>query len=95
MKILGIAGSPRRNGNTDILLAELLRGAISKGAEVQTIFLNNLKITGCQHCDSCLKTGKCRIQDDVQKIYDELEWADVIVLASPVQFSGPPAAVRR
>ena len=94
MKILGIAGSPRRNGNTDLLLAEFLKGAASKGAEVKTIHLNNLKITGCQHCDACLKEGKCRIQDDMQQIYGELEQADIIVLASPVQFSGPPAAVK-
>jgi multimeric flavodoxin WrbA len=94
VKILGIAGRPRRNGNTDLLLAEFLKGAISKGAEVKTIYLSNLKINPCEHCDSCLKEGKCRIQDNMQKIYDELEQADVIVLASPVQFLGPPAAVK-
>ena len=94
MKILGIAGSPRRNGNTDLLLAELLKGAVSKEAEVKAIYLNNLKITPCQRCDFCLKEGKCRIQDDMQKIYNELEQADVIVLASPVQFLGPPAQVK-
>ena len=55
MKILGIAGSPRRNGNTDLLLAEFLKGAVSKGANVKTIYLNKLKITPCQHCDACLQ----------------------------------------
>jgi Multimeric flavodoxin WrbA len=94
VKILGIAGSPRRNGNTDLLLAEFLKGAVSKDAEVKTIHLNSLKIMGCQHCDSCFKEGKCKIQDDMQQIYQELEQTDVIVLASPVQFSGPPAAVK-
>jgi len=94
VKILGIVGSPRRNGNTDLLLAELLKGAVSKGADVQTIYLSKLKITPCEHCDACLKEGKCRIQDDMQMIYDELGKADVIVLASPVQFSGPPAQVK-
>ena len=80
MKILGLAGSPRRNGNTDLLLAEFLRGAAAKGAEVKTIYLNNLKIAGCQHCDDCFKEGKCKIQDNMQQIYTELEDADVIVL---------------
>jgi multimeric flavodoxin WrbA len=94
MKFLGLAGSPRRNGNTDLLLAELLKGAASKGAEVKTIFLNNLKIGPCQHCDACFKEGKCKFQDDMQDIYKELEQADVIVLASPVQFAGPPAPVK-
>ena len=94
MKILGIAGSPRRDGNTDLLLAELLKGAAGKGAEVNTIYLNRLKYIPCQHCDACLKEGKCRYQDDMQQVYAELEKADVEVLASPVQFSGPPAAVK-
>ena len=94
MKILGLAGSPRRNGNTDLLLAELLKGAASKGAEVKTLFLNNLKILPCQHCDACFKEGKCKFPDDMQNIYTELEQADVIVLASPVHFAGPTAPVK-
>ena len=75
MNVLGIAGSPRRGGNTDLLLAEVMRGAASKGAAVKTIFLNDLKITPCQHCDACLKTGKCKIEDDMQMVYQELEQA--------------------
>ena len=94
MKVLGIAGSPRQSGNTDLLLAEFMKGATSKGAEVKTLYLDDLKINPCQHCDSCFKAGKCKIQDDMQTIYMELEYADVIVLTSPVQFSGPPAAVK-
>lgn len=94
MKILGIAGSPRRNGNTDLLLAEFLKGTGSKGAEVMTIVLNDLDITPCQHCDACLKAGKCRIDDDMQMVYRELEKADCIVLASPIQFSGVTAQMK-
>ena len=94
MRVLGIAGSPRRGGNTDLLLAEIIKGAASKGAEVKTIVLNNLKITPCQHCDACLEKGECRVQDDMQMIYDELEQADRIVLASPVQFMGVTAQMK-
>ncbi len=94
MKVLGIAGSPRRGGNTDLLLAELMRGAASRGAEVKTIFLNNLKIIPCQHCDTCLDTGRCKIPDDMQMVYRELEAADRIVLASPIQFSGVTAQMK-
>jgi multimeric flavodoxin WrbA len=86
LKVVGIAGSPRRGGNTDLLLAEVLKGAASKGAEVKTIILNDLKITPCQHCDACLEKGNCRIEDDMQMVYRELEAADRIVLASPLQF---------
>ena len=94
MKVLGIAGSPRRGGNTDLLLAEVIRGAASKGAEVKTVVLNNLRITPCQHCDSCLEKGKCRINDDMQMVYRELEEADRIVLASPIQFMGVTAQMK-
>ena len=93
-KVLGIAGSPRRGGNTDILLAEVLRGVASKGAATKTLVLSKMKIKPCQHCDGCLKDGCCIIQDDMQQVYKELEEADVIVLASPVQFMAPTAELK-
>ncbi len=94
MKVLGIAGSPRRGGNTDTLLAEVLRGAAVQGAETETIVLSKLKYESCQHCDACLSTGFCKIQDDMQKVYKDLEEADVIVLASPIQFMGVTAEAK-
>jgi len=94
MKVLGIAGSSRRGGNTDLLLAEVMKGAASRGAEVKTIILNDLEITPCQHCDACLKAGNCRIQDDMQMVYKELEQSDRIVLASPIQFMGVTAQMK-
>ncbi|MFC1937022.1 flavodoxin family protein [Chloroflexota bacterium] len=94
MKVLGITGSPRRGGNTDLLLEAVMKGAASKGAEVKTIVLNNLKITPCQHCDACMEAGNCRIQDDMQMVYRELEAADRIVLASPIQFMGLTAQMK-
>jgi len=86
LKVLGIAGSPRRGGNTDLLLAEVMKGAASRGAEVKIIILNDLKIAPCQHCDACLEMGRCKVEDDMQMVYDELMKADRIVLASPIQF---------
>jgi len=84
--VLGIAGSPRRGGNTDILLEEVLKGAASRGARTKKVKLSRLKIAPCDHSDYCLKAGKCSIKDDMQSIYDDMEEADVIVLASPIQF---------
>ena len=94
MKVLGIAGSPRRGGNTDTLLAEVMKGAASKGAETKTIVINKLNITPCQHCDACLEKGECAIKDDMQGIYKEFEQADVIILASPIQFMGVTAPMK-
>lgn len=94
MRVIGIAGSPRRGGNTDLLLAEVMKGAASKGAEVRTIVLNDLKITPCQHCDACFEAGQCKFQDDMQMVYKELEGADRVVLASPVHFMGVTAQAK-
>ncbi len=94
MRVLGITGSPRRGGNTDLLLAEVMRGAANRGAEVKTIILNDLNFIACQHCDACLKKGKCKYQDDMQMIYRELEQADRIVLASPIHFMGVTAQMK-
>lgn len=93
MRLLGIGGSPRRGGNTDLLLAEVLRGA-SRGAEVKTIILSDLNIAPCQHCDDCLKTGDCTTRDDMQLVYRELEAADRLVLASPLYFMGVTAQLK-
>jgi hypothetical protein len=94
VRVLGIAGSPRKNGNTDMLLAELMRGAISAGAETKTVFLRDLQLSTCQHCDACLKAGICKIKDDMQAVYLDLQQADVIVMASPVQFTGVTAQMK-
>jgi multimeric flavodoxin WrbA len=71
-----------------------MKGAQSRGAEVKTIVLNDLEVTPCQHCDACLEAGKCRIDDDMQMVYGELEKADRIVLASPVHFMGLTAQAK-
>jgi len=94
VKVLGIAGSPRRGGNTDQLLAEVMRGAAGKGAEVKTIFLRDLKLSPCWHCDACLEAGRCRINDNMQMVYTELEEADRVVLASPIHFMGVTAQAK-
>ncbi len=94
MKVLGIAGSPRKGGNTDMLLAEFMRGAAGKGAEVKTLYIRDLQISPCQHCDACLRAGICKIKDDMQMVYQEMEQADIIVLASPIHFMGVTAQMK-
>jgi multimeric flavodoxin WrbA len=94
MKVLGIAGSPRRSGNTDLLLAEAMKCAAGNGAEVRTIDVCDLDITPCRHCDDCLETGGCSIDDDMQSVYREIEWADRLVLASPLFFMGITAQMK-
>jgi multimeric flavodoxin WrbA len=86
MRVLGIYGSPRRGGNTELLLRELLRGFRDAGAEVEEVFLRELKITPCLEIYACRKDGKCPIHDDMESLYPKLAEADVVALASPVFF---------
>lgn len=94
MKILGIYGSPRKGGNTDIILDKVLEGASSAGTEIATIYARDLKISGCLECGGCDKTGKCVIKDEMQNIYTLLQEADIIFLASPIFFYDMTAQVK-
>ena len=91
MKVLGLFGSPRRGGNTDILLEEALKGAEMEGAEVERLHLTDFNIIPCRECLQCSNDGKCIILDDMQKIYPKLLEADIIILASPIFFYGVTA----
>jgi len=86
MKVLGIFGSPRREGNTETLLKEFLRGCREVGAEVEEIFLRELKISPCLEIYACRKDGKCPIRDDMQHLYAKIGEAEILALASPVFF---------
>ena len=94
MRLLAIAGSPRRGGNTDVLLEKFVEGALGAGAEVKTMTPCALKIEGCRHCDACLMKGLCQIQDDMQGVYQELEAADRLVIATPLQFMSVPSQLK-
>ena len=69
MKVLGILGSPRLGGNSDILLEQALAGARAAGAEVEKITLYQKKISGCLDCGKCNETGICAIKDDMPEIH--------------------------
>ena len=86
MKIVGIFGSMRKNGNSDWMLNTLLNSAQAEGAEVERIVLRDLEFGHCTGCDSCAETGKCCLKDDMQKVYPKLIGAKVIVVASPNYF---------
>jgi len=94
MKVLGINGSPRIGGNTDILLDKVLEGAESKGAETEKIILNKLKFSPCQECEGTRDDGECIIHDDMHELYRKIKDADVLVLASPVFFGSLSAQTK-
>lgn len=94
IKVVGIAGSPRRGGNTETLLERFLAGAQSAGAEVEKVVAGQLQIHGCTACNGCWGDGQCVIADDLQAVEAKLIAADVIVLAAPLFFWGLPAQVK-
>ena len=86
-RILVLAGSPRRHGNTDCLADEFIRGAQEAGHETEKIYLKDRKINGCLGCGACQRNGgSCVQKDDMQEIYEKWLASDVVVLASPVYF---------
>ncbi|MCX8027406.1 MAG: flavodoxin family protein [Thermodesulfovibrionales bacterium] len=86
MRIVAFNGSPRINGNIDILLSESLKEIDLSVHEVIRYDLNKMKITPCQDCGGCDKTGKCIIDDDMGKIYDAIRFADRVIVATPIFF---------
>lgn len=88
MKVLGISGSPRKDGNTEMLIMEALEGAKAKGAEVEMVALSGKDIKGCQAHPSCGQGGKCLIDDDMQPIYAKMMEADAIIIGTPIYFGG-------
>jgi multimeric flavodoxin WrbA len=82
--ILILEGSPRKKGNSCTLAAQSAIGARQAGADVESVFLQRLKIAPCNSCDACRKTGVCTIKDDMQMLYPKLAEADGLILASPI-----------
>ena len=86
-KVLILSGSPRRGGNSDLLCDQFAKGAAEAGHQVEKVFLGEKKIGYCKACYYCKQSGgKCAIRDDMGEILDKMQWANVIVLASPVYF---------
>ncbi len=84
--ILAIYGSPRREGNTSVLLKQAVQGARDAGADIEEITLRDLKMSPCLEIYGCLKTGRCAIKDDFQSLYDKMLSAKGLMLASPIFF---------
>jgi multimeric flavodoxin WrbA len=85
-RVVVILGSPRKNGNSAILAKNVISGANSLGARVDSYYLHEMDIKPCDACDVCQKgdSDSCIIPDDMQVIYPKLLKADVIVIASPI-----------
>ena len=93
-KVLGVVGSPRKKGNTDILVASVLEGAQEEGAKTEVIFLNDLHIAECDGCHACWKEKPCKKKDDMNGLYPKIIESDVIIFGTPVYWYGPTALMK-
>lgn len=85
IKIIGFNASPRKEGNTAWIVNKILEGAREQGAETGSFNFGDLDIKPCRGCLCCHKGDRgCVINDDMQRLYGELEHADALVLGSPV-----------
>lgn len=94
MRVIGISGSPRAGGNTDFILQEALNAAKEEGATVKLIRLSDYNLQPCNGCAACFKTKNCVIDDDGEKIYQEILKADGVILGSPSYFQGITAQTK-
>ncbi|MBI4216823.1 MAG: flavodoxin family protein [Chloroflexi bacterium] len=86
MKVLGIVCSPRKGGNTEVLVQEALRAAAEHGAETELFSVAGRDLRPCDGCAACRRTMKCHIKDDMQALYPKLAEAQGIVMGTPVYF---------
>ena len=89
MKVLMINGSPRKEGNTALALAEMQKIFEKNGVEVEILQIGGMDIVGCKGCSYCYKNGKCVNDDIVNEIAAKLAEADGLVVGSPVYYSSP------
>jgi multimeric flavodoxin WrbA len=84
MKVIGVEGSPRKNGNTEKLVKTILESASGNGAETKFYKLTEMNISHCLGCFNCRETGTCVTNDDIQLLHKEIQSSDVIIFGSPV-----------
>ena len=93
-QVLGVVGSPRRGGNTEILVDQVLGGAKAAGATVEKVILSELDIAPCDACDACVDTGECIIVDAMEDLFPMMQQSEVWVLGTPVYWWGPSAQLK-
>jgi multimeric flavodoxin WrbA len=92
--VLGLASSPRKEGNSELLLDACLEGVSAAGLSSEKIRICDLKISPCLNCGGCAKTGACVVQDDMQMLHKKFRDTRFLVVSSPVFFMGLPAQLK-
>lgn len=94
-KIVILAGSPRKDGNTEKLVDAFVKGAETSGHQITRFSVIDTQVHGCLACDYCMRNeGRCIQRDGMQAILDALYQADTVVFASPVYYFGLSAQLK-
>jgi len=93
-RVLCIAGSPRRHGNSEILLDALAEGVAVAGGTPVRLAVADVAIAPCTGCNACSATGHCALHDDMDDVFGLIDSADAIVVATPVYFASVPAQLK-
>lgn len=97
-RLLAIVGSPRRGGNTDVLVDEAIEAFTAQGDEAEKVVVAELNIHGCQGCFACMEgeglDTLCVQIDDMTRLYRKLQQADVMIWATPVYMWSPTAQMK-
>ncbi|MEW6751110.1 MAG: flavodoxin family protein [Candidatus Latescibacterota bacterium] len=93
-RILGVVGSPRRGGNTHVLVEHVLQGARQAGAETEVLLLADLTVRECDGCHACWRGKPCSKRDDMAEVYPRIAASDAVVFGTPVYWYGPTALVK-
>jgi len=95
MKILGLIGSYRKLGNTEVLVKEALMEAQNLGAEVSVLRLTDLRIDPCKGCMACaFEQEECRIPDGWCTFRDRVEDSDAVIIGAPTYLLGPAGIIK-
>ena len=93
-RVLCIAGSPRRGGNSDQLLDALAAGVIAADGTAERLVAADAGAHTCRGCNACSQTGECVVRDGMDTVYAAIDSADAIVVSTPVYFATVPAVLK-
>ncbi len=95
MKVLALVGSPRKEGNTDLVIDRILQGAKTNGLLIEKVYLYDFEILPCLDCRACkLADYRCILKDDMGEVYKKLEGADIIIFGTPLYWYGPSGKMK-
>jgi len=93
-QVLGVMGSPRKEGNTHVLLQKILEGARSEGADTEMVLLGDVVIGECDGCHACWRGKPCPRMDDMNDLYSKIAECDALIFGTPVYWYGPTALMK-